>query len=93
MTHIYTWIYNDLEKKKTNNSTAHTKILMERKAGAELREASMQGLVPCETLCDVAQLDDATPREKGGQQKSKKHAQSSSSDAPNTDTELEVKLL
>lgn len=46
---------------------AKKKKELEEKAGKELRDASMKGLIPREELIDIAALKDATIYEKQGQ--------------------------
>ncbi|KEP47274.1 hypothetical protein V565_161860 [Rhizoctonia solani 123E] len=87
MTDIYNQMRDHLEKKKIDNSTARAKILMERKAGAELRDACMTGVVPWDTLSDITRLSNSTPREKGGQRTAKKRTRSPSP----TSTRMDVK--
>ena len=61
-------LYSDQSEESQNKSKrAKEKKNVEEQGSKELREASMLGLVPRETLTDITQLEDSSIREKQGQ--------------------------
>ncbi|KAJ6562278.1 hypothetical protein B0H19DRAFT_1259868 [Mycena capillaripes] len=76
----------DLQKDE-RSAASRKKADVETKAALELRDAAMRGLVWCETLTDVAQLEGASVRERQGQRNHKRrHAEiASESDKENQD--------
>ena len=61
-------LYSDQSEEAQNKSRqSKKKKNVEEQGSNELREASMLGLVPRETLTDITQLEDSSIREKQGQ--------------------------
>ena len=61
-------LYSDQSEEAQNKSRkSKEKRNVEEQGSKELREASMLGLVPRETLTDITQLEDSSIREKQGQ--------------------------
>lgn len=62
-------LQDDAKLRKSQRADGGRKAALERQVGAEIRNAAMRGMVDRNQLTDLAQLDDATVRERQGQRR------------------------
>lgn len=74
MTELVSLLHDHQELKATSKSRKE-KAALESKAGEEMRDAAMRGMVGRDTLCDLGTLETATVREKQGQRSGKRYGE------------------